>query len=62
MPDAIRLLIQEGGKAVGVRLPRGERRFDIGNFEAYFEAFVEFALADEQYGPSLRRRLKELVE
>ena len=60
LTDAIRLLIEQGGKVLGVRLPPGERRFDIGNFESYFLAFLEFALADEHYGPTLRTRLKEL--
>lgn len=57
LTDAIRLLIQDGGKAYGVRLAAGERRYDIGNFEAYFEAFVAFALADERFGPGLREHL-----
>jgi UTP--glucose-1-phosphate uridylyltransferase len=60
LTDAIRLLIQRGGKAVGVRLPADERRFDIGNFESYFEAFVEFALSDPQYGPALCERVRKL--
>jgi hypothetical protein len=54
LTDAIRLLIQDGGKVYGVRLRNGERRYDIGNFESYFRAFVEFALADEKYGAALR--------
>jgi UTP--glucose-1-phosphate uridylyltransferase len=54
LTDAIRLLIQDGGKVYGVRLRSGERRYDIGNFESYFRAFVEFALADEKYGAALR--------
>ncbi len=54
LTDAIRLLIQDGGKVYGVRLRSGERRYDIGNFESYFRAFVEFALADEKYGATLR--------
>jgi len=54
LTDAIRMMIHEGGKAFGVRLPAGERRFDIGNFESYFRAFAEFALADPDYGPALR--------
>jgi UTP--glucose-1-phosphate uridylyltransferase len=62
LTDAIRLLIQQGGKVLGVRLPPGQRRFDIGNFESYFLAFLEFALAEEAYGPALRTRLKELLE
>jgi UTP--glucose-1-phosphate uridylyltransferase len=61
LTDAIRLLIREGGKVLGVRLPPDERRFDIGNFESYFEAFVEFALADSQYGSALRNRVSRLL-
>lgn len=62
LTDAIRHLIRAGGKVLGVRLPDDERRFDIGNFESYFEAFVEFALADAEDGPRLRRRLETLLE
>jgi UTP--glucose-1-phosphate uridylyltransferase len=61
LTDAIRLLIRGGGKVLGMRLAEGERRFDIGNFESYFRAFVEFALADPQYGPGLRRFVRELL-
>jgi UTP--glucose-1-phosphate uridylyltransferase len=59
--DAVRLMIQEGGKAYGVRLKRGERRYDIGNFQSYFRAFVEFALADKRQGPALRKHLETLL-
>lgn len=59
--DAIRLMIQEGGKAYGIRLRADERRYDIGNFQSYFRAFVEFALADGTYGPSLRKYLEALL-
>jgi len=59
--DAIRLIIQEGGKAYGIRLRNDERRYDIGNFQAYFRAFMEFALADEKQGPSLRKHLETLL-
>ena len=62
LTDAIRDVIRSGGRAFGVRLRPGERRYDIGNFEAYFEAFVEFALADPKYGTSLKRHLQELLE
>jgi UTP--glucose-1-phosphate uridylyltransferase len=54
LTDAIRMMIRDGGKALGVCLPPGERRFDIGNFESYFRAFAEFVLADPDYGPRLR--------
>jgi UTP--glucose-1-phosphate uridylyltransferase len=61
LTDAIRAVIREGGRAYGVRLAPGERRYDIGNFEAYFEAFVAFALADPRHGPSLRRHLLDVL-
>jgi len=61
LTDAIRALIAAGGKVLGARLPARERRFDIGNFESYFEAFFEFALADPNYGPALRARLREVL-
>lgn len=60
LTDAIRILLQEGKKIVGVRLAPAERRYDIGNFESYFEAFIEFALADPQLGSSLRKKLSAL--
>ena len=61
LTDAIRMLIRDGRKVLGVRLTAAEPRFDIGNFESYFLAFAEFALADPQYGPALRKRLEELL-
>ncbi len=61
LTDAIRLIIQDGGQVFGIRLHGEERRFDIGNFDAYFRAFVEFALADEKHGASLRRHMEQLL-
>jgi UTP--glucose-1-phosphate uridylyltransferase len=60
LTDAIRAMIADGAKALGVSLSSGERRFDIGNFESYFQAFVEFSLADPQHGPALRTHLATL--
>jgi UTP--glucose-1-phosphate uridylyltransferase len=62
LTDAIRTLIRQGGKVIGLRLAPGVRRFDIGNFESYFQAFCEFALADPRYGPSLREYLRRLLD
>ena len=62
LTDAIRAVIRGGGRAYGVRLQPGERRYDIGNFEAYFEAFVEFALADPKFGATLRQHLQALLD
>jgi UTP--glucose-1-phosphate uridylyltransferase len=59
LTDAIHLILQEGGKVYGIRLSGEERRFDIGNFQSYFRAFVEFALADEKHGPCLREFLEQ---
>ncbi len=61
LTDAIRVLIQGGGKVIGIKLGADERRFDIGNFESYFRAFVEFALADPKYGPDLRDWVRTLM-
>jgi UTP--glucose-1-phosphate uridylyltransferase len=61
LTDAIRAVIRSGGRAYGVRLDAGERRYDIGNFNAYFRAFVEFALADPRFGAPLRRYLEDLL-
>jgi len=62
LTDAIRTLIKDGGKVLGMRLPDGETRFDIGNFESYFQAFCEFALADPKYGPGLRAHIRKLLD
>jgi UTP--glucose-1-phosphate uridylyltransferase len=62
LTDAIRALVRAGGRTYGVRLHGAERRYDIGNFESYFRAFVEFALADPRFGAELRRHLRELLD
>lgn len=62
LTDAIRLIIQNGGKVLGLRLHSHEQRYDIGTFDTYFRAFVEFALADEKYGSTLRTHLEQLLK
>ncbi len=61
LTDAIRKVIRDGGKVFGMCLRENEKRYDIGNFESYFRAFVEFALADEKFGPELRQYLEDLL-
>jgi UTP--glucose-1-phosphate uridylyltransferase len=61
LTDAIQLVLDSGGKGVGLRLRPGERRFDIGNFGSYFRAFFEFALADQKFGPELREFAQSLL-
>ena len=38
-------------------LQPSERRYDIGTFETYFKAFIDFAVADERYGYLIRQYL-----
>jgi UTP--glucose-1-phosphate uridylyltransferase len=61
LTDAIRLILKEGGRALGICLHNDERRYDIGNFDTYFRAFVEFALADPKHGESLRQYVEQLI-
>ena len=60
--DAIQLLCDEGRRVLALKLPKQDKRYDIGNFPSYFETFVEFALADPLYGPDLKRRLQQLLQ
>jgi UTP--glucose-1-phosphate uridylyltransferase len=62
LTDAMRIVIREGGRVYGMRLSEQERRFDIGNFDTYFRAFVEFALADGKHGPALRESVRRLLD
>ncbi len=60
--DAIRMLCEEGKRVMAVKLPPGEKRYDIGNFPSYFETFVEFALADPDFGPEFRKTLERILQ
>ncbi len=61
LTDAIQLLCEEGRRVLALKLPPGERRYDIGNFPSYFETFAEFALADPLYGDAFRGALERLL-
>ena len=61
LTDAIRALIHDGGRVMGVRLPARQSRFDIGNFESYFEAFIEFAMADPHCGDRIKEFTRKLL-
>jgi len=58
LTDAIRLLLHRGEKVFAWVLGPGQARYDVGNFESYFRAFVDFALADERYGYMVRKYIK----
>lgn len=55
LTDSIGLLLKEGGKGYAVSLSDREKRYDIGNFQSYYEAFLDFALEDERYGYQLKQ-------
>ena len=55
LTDAIRLLLKEGMAGYSVSLTEREKRYDIGNMQSYYNAFVDFALNDEKYGYQLRQ-------
>ncbi|MDR2440994.1 MAG: UTP--glucose-1-phosphate uridylyltransferase [Planctomycetaceae bacterium] len=59
LTDAISLMIRDHKKILGVRLPPGEYRYDIGSFESYYKAFLDFALHDPIYGNTLKKLVTE---
>jgi UTP--glucose-1-phosphate uridylyltransferase len=59
LTDAIRMLIRRGRAVYAWLLEPEDRRYDIGSFESYFEACIDYALADRRYGSAARELLKE---
>ena len=59
LTDAIRLLLKEGVDGYSVSLTEKEKRYDIGNMQSYYNAFVDFALNDEKYGYQLKQYIIE---
>lgn len=62
LTDAIALLLRRGGRVLGIPLPAGEQRYDIGNFASYFQAFAEFAMEDAEHGAELRQFLRGYLD
>ena len=62
LTDSIAILLRQGDEVRCLPLGAGEKRYDIGNFETYFKAFIDFALADERYGYMIRQYLVGLSE
>ncbi|HSR34317.1 MAG TPA: sugar phosphate nucleotidyltransferase [Anaerolineae bacterium] len=58
LTDAIQMLIRNGEPVYAWPLSADQRRYDVGNFESYFHAFLEVALADERYGYIVRKYIK----
>ena len=61
LTDGLRLLLQEGGTVLGVPLPPGQKRYDVGDFQSYFRAFTESAVTDKEFGDALRKDLRNLL-
>ena len=57
LADSIEVLIKQQQLVRCVELAPEEVRYDIGNFETYFKAFIDFALSDEKYGYLVRQHL-----
>ncbi|HUW31477.1 MAG TPA: UTP--glucose-1-phosphate uridylyltransferase [Planctomycetota bacterium] len=62
LTDAIRILMARGRKVYGVRMKPGETRHDIGSFESYFKAFLDFAIDDPDYGKEFREYIREVLK
>ena len=64
LTDAILGLIRNGHMVRAVQLAPSENRSDIGNHQAYFETFIDYAIADPKCGPNilayLRQKLSEV--
>lgn len=60
--DAIRGLIQSGHTVRCVPLSGDEVRYDIGNHESYYKAFIDFALQDPHCGSAVREYLQAIAQ
>jgi UTP--glucose-1-phosphate uridylyltransferase len=62
LTDSIRLLAAEGRPLIGVRLRPGERRYDIGNFTSYYQAYFDYAWNDPDAGPEFRAHVEQSLK
>lgn len=61
LTDAIRWLVRMEQPVYAWLLDPAHKRYDVGNFESYYRAFIDFALADERYGYMVRKYIKALA-
>ena len=59
LTDAILRLIDQDRMVRAVSLSPNERRYDIGNHRAYFKTFIDYALADHEWGPEVRSYIQD---
>ena len=60
--DAIRGLIHSNHMVRCVQLRTDEARYDIGNHESYYKAFIDFAIQDPDCGDAVRKHIQEYSE
>jgi len=60
--DAMNTLIKMGRKVIGVKLRKDEHRYDVGGFESYYKAFMDFALDDPEYGYMIRQYMRKKLK
>lgn len=53
--DSIRIAMSDGGRVWCVPLLDRERRYDIGNFRTFAEAFAAMCMLDDELAPMIRR-------
>lgn len=53
--DSMRLMLKSKEKVWGIKLKPDEVRYDIGNFQNYFEAFFDFSINDPELGKNFRK-------
>lgn len=58
LTDAIRIMIREGKKVLGMRLSPLDSRYDIGSLESYYRAFCDAVLTDPNYGTGVKEYLR----
>ena len=56
--DSIRLGLADGKRIWCAHLLDGERRYDIGNFKTFCEAFTAMCMLDADLAPSVRKALE----
>lgn len=62
LTDAILHLIKKERMVRAVQLAPGEQRYDIGNHRTYFKTFIDYALADPEWGAEIRAYMQEKLE
>ncbi len=58
LTDAIRGLIRDGLPVRAVLMQPEESRVDIGNHRSYYEAFLDYALEDEEWGAEIAETMR----